>query len=258
MGGQTKIGGTGRQITGGKALVGGTARAISCGKTKIGGTAYTISFSALPAGYQQVKWLYNSGAQYINLPFTTQGGMTWEFELGKSSNVDVTGSTEYYGAIGYYASSGYYNVIVGLYGSNDSCTIYARQARSTRQTTISDVAHEDDVLYSGSVSFGPSASSGTLTLEYNGTTKTASGNGTLAGTGRNMRLFRSDGSSTTNYGGAHSMIGKFKAYDADGNVLCDMVPAVRTADNVAGMYDLESDTFYTNNGSGSFTAGPNA
>lgn len=44
-----------------------------------------------------------------------------------------------------------------------------------------------------------------------------------------------------------------------GNTLhLDLVPCYRKADNVVGMYDLISKTFYTNAGSGSFTKGPNA
>lgn len=35
-----------------------------------------------------------------------------------------------------------------------------------------------------------------------------------------------------------------------------MYPCYRLSDNVAGMYDKLSDTFYTNSGSGSFTVGP--
>lgn len=36
----------------------------------------------------------------------------------------------------------------------------------------------------------------------------------------------------------------------------DFVPCYRKADNVIGLYDLVTDTFYTNSGAGSFTKGP--
>lgn len=45
-----------------------------------------------------------------------------------------------------------------------------------------------------------------------------------------------------------------KMYSA-GALIRDFVPVVRSADNVAGLYDLVSQTFYENNGTGSFGAG---
>lgn len=41
----------------------------------------------------------------------------------------------------------------------------------------------------------------------------------------------------------------------DGTLVADLVPAKRDADDVLGMYDLVSDTFYTNAGSGTFVGG---
>lgn len=37
----------------------------------------------------------------------------------------------------------------------------------------------------------------------------------------------------------------------------DLIPAVRKSDNVAGMYDVINNIFYTNNGSGTFGVGNN-
>lgn len=43
----------------------------------------------------------------------------------------------------------------------------------------------------------------------------------------------------------------------ENNVLIqNLIPARRDSDNVLGMYDTVSDTFFTNNGTGAFTAGP--
>ena len=39
-------------------------------------------------------------------------------------------------------------------------------------------------------------------------------------------------------------------------MIADYIPAKRNSDNVLGMYDLISNTFFTNQGSGTFTAGP--
>ena len=48
----------------------------------------------------------------------------------------------------------------------------------------------------------------------------------------------------------------FRLYK-NGEIAFDGVPCYRKIDNVAGMYDVANDVFYTNSGSGSFTVGPN-
>ena len=45
----------------------------------------------------------------------------------------------------------------------------------------------------------------------------------------------------------------FKIWKGD-TMIRDFVPCYRKSDNVAGMYDLLNNTFYTNNGTGSFKA----
>ena len=41
----------------------------------------------------------------------------------------------------------------------------------------------------------------------------------------------------------------------NGSLIRDFIPAVRKSDNIAGLYDLVNDQFYTNNGSGTFIYG---
>lgn len=47
----------------------------------------------------------------------------------------------------------------------------------------------------------------------------------------------------------------FKYWDKDNNLLRDMIPCYRKSDNVIGMFDLVSQTFFTNAGTGVFTVG---
>lgn len=57
---------------------------------------------------------------------------------------------------------------------------------------------------------------------------------------------------------ANSFIGKlynFKLYSTGGTLAMDMYPCYRKTDNVAGLYDIVSNTFYTNDGTGSFIVG---
>ena len=48
----------------------------------------------------------------------------------------------------------------------------------------------------------------------------------------------------------------FKIWD-NGTLIRDLIPAKRISDGVTGLYDIVNDKFYTNAGSGTFTAGPN-
>lgn len=49
----------------------------------------------------------------------------------------------------------------------------------------------------------------------------------------------------------------FKYWDKDDNLLRDMIPCYRRSDNVIGMFDKVSQTFFTNAGTGTFTKGNN-
>ena len=65
------------------------------------------------------------------------------------------------------------------------------------------------------------------------------------------------------YKGIMQTTAKYKLYfwnyrDKDGNLVRDLVPCYRKSDNVAGMFDKVTNTFYSNAGTtGAFTVGPN-
>ena len=61
------------------------------------------------------------------------------------------------------------------------------------------------------------------------------------------------------YGGNYFFQGKVfscRLYDGDNNLIRNFIPAKRNKDNVIGMYDTVNRVFYTNSGTGTFTAGP--
>lgn len=58
------------------------------------------------------------------------------------------------------------------------------------------------------------------------------------------------------YDGEGTRIYYHKEYLADETLMLDLVPSRRKSDNVLGMYDLVTETFLTNQGTGTFTAGP--
>ena len=56
--------------------------------------------------------------------------------------------------------------------------------------------------------------------------------------------------------GVVSNLRRSKIY-GNGSLSLDLIPAKRKSDSVVGMYDVVSNTFYTNNGTGTFGAGNN-
>ena len=57
------------------------------------------------------------------------------------------------------------------------------------------------------------------------------------------------------YYGLKGKVYNFKVYDS-GNLIANYIPCYRKEDDVIGFYDLVSDTFKTNSGSGAFSKGP--
>lgn len=70
---------------------------------------------------------------------------------------------------------------------------------------------------------------------------------------RPMYLFAPNNKGIANYGSA-CKIYDCKIYEGS-KLVMDLVPAKRKIDNIVGMYDLVTETFYTNQGTGSFIAG---
>ena len=95
--------------------------------------------------------------------------------------------------------------------------------------------------------------------------------GALAGQGTYLNIGDTTITGSTNaYSSTYSLLGisgyeeyrceaklyDVKAYDENDALVSHLIPARRNSDGVLGMYDLVSNTFFTNQGTGSFIAGP--
>ena len=246
MGGKVKVGGTAYDVSPGKVKVGGTAYSILYGKTKIGGTAHTISFSPIPSEYQEVEYITGSGTQYIRLPIDSDDNLKLEFEV---KGLDSDG---YFCAIGAYSSTAK-NQYFMIQDTGSARKYYAYMTNRLVQTSVSADYHDSTNIHTVYVDFASYANKPSITVD--GVTTTATSNVTTDHEiGRPMYLF-SRGTNTTGRG--KGSFGKVKAYRVvGGTVLMDLYPCYRKSDNVVGMYDLISETFLENIGTGSFTAGP--
>lgn len=88
-------------------------------------------------------------------------------------------------------------------------------------------------------------------LDINGTSRSLTHRGTPSA---NMLLFGII-YNTSPFSGLACRIKGFKTYD-NGALTRNMVPAKRASDNAIGMYDTVSRTFFTNQGTDEFIAGP--
>lgn len=202
-----------------------------------------------PSTYQQVEYIQAAHANgaYIDLGIQYSGGCT--FEIGwvyLQNDLQLFGATSDTGKkrclLSAHISQGfsYYitvsNQVVNLaYPPND--TIIGKILRhkgvykiGAGQTYIEDLDTGERITYQHSID------------DY-----TVTNNLFLLGQNYNG-AYR---------GNAEKRITYFKYWDKDDNLLRDMVPCYRRSDNVIGMFDKVSTTFFTNAGTGTFTKGNN-
>ena len=176
--------------------------------------------SVVPDSYTQLEYLKSTGTQYIvtGLNSTTR----YDHEITFS---DYTYTTK----AGILGSSGYYCSYTGY--------------NNTLRWCMSDRAYDT----SGSLTSKRTAKLGYnyLTVDGSSVSQISDTNGTPSDT--THTLFKG-------YNCASVKIYSYRA-SLDGQLLRDFVPCKRNSDDELGMYDLVNNAFYTNAGTGTFTAG---
>lgn len=189
----------------------------------------------LPIGYTQVEYIQSSGTQYINTGVNAQSGVEfyaeWELtEVPSSSGVAVIGAisngVRVYPA---YSNSGKWGYGYGSYVGS----------------TVSPSAGKKVNIYS-------KMATGAQTLQIDGETVLSGTIATAYDVAAPLYMF-----ALYNSGNA-SNYSKSKLYGAkilvNGTLVRDFVPCKNSGGTV-GLYDMVNGAFYTNAGSGTFTAG---
>ena len=205
---------------------------------------YHAPLRSVPMEYQRVEWIEaaNSNGAYIDLGivFDTKAKTEITFYT-TSATGHLFGATENGGSLRYCASFPYGGGWC-LYGSSGSGFI--------------DVARPVSTLPAGRIyTFMMLAQPGLLSLNDADTELIARNNaqGSYTMT-RNLYLLGQN--YNTGYRGqGQKRVYSFKHWDKNDVLVRDMVPCYRREDNVIGMYDLVSRTFFTNAGTGVFTCG---
>lgn len=188
----------------------------------------------LPSTYQQVEYIESTGSAYIDTGIipNTNTKIDISFELITKGNYGIIfGGEDAYNSNGFhlYNTSGNFDISFG-----------ARYSAST-------IPFELNTKYKfvmDKTGFTLNSTSGTFETNTISTTYS-------------IYLFAVHRATNVTETNALKRIYYCKLYN-NGTLVRDMIPCYRVSDNVIGMYDLVSNTFFTNAGSGAFTKGNNA
>lgn len=183
--------------------------------------------------YYLLEYIESSGTQYIDTGVALSIANTHKFEFGGTITANNAGHIYGNGYGIWRTPSGKWSATADNGG----------QGESTFQSSIyTDVGW---TITSGS------SKTSTVTYTQNGSQETKTRTGiTITSFSHNCYIFWAD----TAYSKVIGKIYYFKIYV--NNVLVrNFVPAKRKSDNVLGLYDLVNNAFYTNAGTGTFTAG---
>ena len=189
--------------------------------------------SEFTKNYTQLEYIESSGTQYIDTGIYPKSSTKVEVDFAYNNNDSIERNG--------WASSGYQEAFSwGLI--QKFMIVLSNDSSENILDIVGDTNRHTFELQSGSQKFD-GEEVGTDTI------------GNTATSNQTMYLFALHAewsNSPINY--CFEKIYSVKIYDGD-TLVRDFVPA-RNSSDVVGLYDIVNNVFYTNNGSGSFTAGP--
>ena len=187
--------------------------------------------SRLPSGYQEVAFLESTGTQYIDTGYIHQSEDEIEITI---SPLEASSDKSLFGS---YESSG---------GTTAVCELgtLSSQFRGNIGAAGSGVNYTVGQVYTVKCSSGVWSLDG---VEF-GWSNTNDSTVTSFVFGRNYG---------TNWKESAARLYSLRV-KRNGSVIHHYVPCVRVSDTVAGLYDMKTDVFHTNSGTGSFRVGANA
>lgn len=199
--------------------------------------------SRLPTGYQEVEYIQSSGTQYVDTGLSLTSG----FQLDISFSYEDENTKK----------------SLGVFGAHDNISPYGRSFLSVHRTSDEFVIGINDAEASfGAASAGPwyhilcKNSSDEYFAYIDGVQQPLSPNSSTSGqySSSSLYLFNVHGGEEW-FIPIKAKISFCKVYDVDGIKVRDFVPC-KNPSSIVGLYDLVNDAFYTNAGTGTFTAGP--
>lgn len=192
----------------------------------------------IPSEYQQLAYLRSTGTQYIDTGIKPSGNdrisMTAQF-----TSINTTGSDTAFGVRDSINVNAFAFGAVGVDGGFFEIT-YGTNGFTSGGTMVSDT-----VRHNFAIDAGKGYVDNEVCNDY--TTRTFNCN-------YNVYVFaRNQGGAMQEGTGSNIKVYGYRHYK-NGTLAAHLVPCKRKSDNVLGMYDLVSNTFLTNAGTGEFSA----
>lgn len=224
---------------------------------EVSGNVYPICGEpspSIPDEYQEVEYIATTNNAYINTGITltndsarikariypttnSHNSNPWAIRNGTSAG-DVAWSAVLYG------NGAKFSMTTGNGGNGFVVD-------STFSSLINNIIDIDT-----SLSAGNSANANmSLTITMNNTSETITGSGLSYNNSMVPVCVFGNNQYSQAYAQFKGRVYSFKMWN-DNVLVADLIPVYRVSDNVIGMYDVVSETFKTNAGSGSFTKGP--
>lgn len=199
-----------------------------------------VDRTVLPSAYQEVDYIESTGTQYINTGYSNTNGWSMIANVMRSSNASALVK------------------LCGINGSGSECLVFWTESTKlvniynggvSKQTNspigLNDAMHKVECKLTTTQTYF--AIDDTVVINESGTyTSRLSGNVPI------MCGIRNGSTIEDGFSGRWGVIHFF---NNDGTEVHTFVPCYRKSDNVVGMYDTVSNTFYTNSGTGTFLKG---
>ncbi|MCQ2581010.1 MAG: hypothetical protein MJ164_02460 [Alphaproteobacteria bacterium] len=211
----------------------------------------SVGDRVVPAGYTQLEYIESTGTQYINVGKV--GNSTYNYKL-TYQKTEANNPTAIFGArMGRSYNTGAYFAFSYVTSTEARAVCY-----------FSDYVH--DIPYSGSY-YENGLDTNKHTFECTPITKIAYIDGNtwqLQSSTTTIEwestiplvLFATNTTTTVPTNRQKLKVWEFSAQKPNGDYDFNLIPAKRISDNVVGMYDTVTQTFFTNQGTGDFIAGP--
>lgn len=201
----------------------------------------------LPAGYKRCEYIEGTGAQFIDLgsiPIVEKSGFRIRLNITKGTGANAFGG--YVPNTRKFSYFGLRNGYAGFFTSNYSSSVYKPVADFGR------ILHGTDIEYAYKYDNVRSL----FSIQTNGIEIGTSRTFTMPNSSYALFSFKEPHGIIRN---AADQVAKmklmlFEVFSGE-NIQAKLLPCIRLEDQSAGMYDIVSDTFFGNVGTGSFVAG---
>lgn len=201
----------------------------------------------LPDEYQEIEYLESSGTQYLNINIRLSVAFGFDIKFYAKSPVQTSSG---YGAIfGGRNASGDHDYQLSTYGTFSGGIMRWGDATSAGSGgSMCDPGIVRNTVQTCSLH-------NKVFTHTNGSSEIVKSDNTAAAA--DCYLFGINNNGTFGQAGSGCRIYYIKFWTRENEKVRDLVPCRRKSDSVLGMYDKVDRIFFTNAGSGTFTAGPN-